>query len=146
MWDPQESLPETIFWPAADQDDRLRAIGASLADVPGGFCMPWPGPQGPATLRQFTTIEEWRTALTALDLDPACAAPGVVRTKYRRAGRQPDAGNLAACHSCGLVPETSCEQGNRMLDRATLVGTVDNAAVGFLSALTPGAGELVTPP
>ena len=30
--------------------------------------------------------------------------------------------NLAACHGCMLLPETSCEEGNRMLDRALLVG------------------------
>jgi hypothetical protein len=30
--------------------------------------------------------------------------------------------NLAACHACGLLPETSCETGNRLLDRLSLVG------------------------
>jgi hypothetical protein len=30
----------------------------------------------------------------------------------------------AACHSCLLVPETSCEARNVFLDRALLVGTV----------------------
>jgi hypothetical protein len=30
--------------------------------------------------------------------------------------------NLAACHSCMLLPETSCEKFNRLLDRAMLVG------------------------
>jgi hypothetical protein len=30
--------------------------------------------------------------------------------------------NLAACHACGLLPETSCETGNRLLDRLTIVG------------------------
>lgn len=38
----------------------------------------------------------------------------------------PDDRNLhgAACHACVLAPETSCESGNRYLDRATLVSTV----------------------
>jgi hypothetical protein len=38
----------------------------------------------------------------------------------------PDARGLhgAACHACGFAPETSCELGNRYLDRRTLVGTV----------------------
>jgi len=31
--------------------------------------------------------------------------------------------NLAACHSCALLPETSCETINHGLDRAMLVGT-----------------------
>lgn len=50
-------------------------------------------------------------------------------------GRTPDTANLAACHSCSLVPETSCEHGNRLLDRATLVGTIADREVGFLSNL-----------
>jgi hypothetical protein len=44
----------------------------------------------------------------------------------------PDDGlSLAACHSCVLAPETSCEEFNRFLDRATLVGTPSGAAVGY---------------
>jgi hypothetical protein len=29
--------------------------------------------------------------------------------------------NMAACHSCALVPETACEEFNRFLDRALVV-------------------------
>jgi hypothetical protein len=32
-------------------------------------------------------------------------------------GQGTDSLNLAACHACGLLPETSCEEGNRLLDR-----------------------------
>lgn len=39
--------------------------------------------------------------------------------------------NRAACHSCVLLPETSCEEFNIFLDRALLVGTQDNPALGF---------------
>ncbi|MGE3320757.1 MAG: DrmB family protein [Phycisphaerales bacterium] len=31
--------------------------------------------------------------------------------------------NRAACHACMLAPETACEEMNRLLDRATLIGT-----------------------
>jgi hypothetical protein len=41
--------------------------------------------------------------------------------------------NLAACHSCCLLPETSCEEGNRLLDRAMLVGTPGRPNIGFFS-------------
>jgi hypothetical protein len=41
--------------------------------------------------------------------------------------------NLSACHSCCLLPETSCEEGNRLLDRAMLVGTPANPQIGFFS-------------
>ena len=43
--------------------------------------------------------------------------------------------NLAACHACVLLPETSCETVNQGLDRAVVVGTPDARQYGFLSAL-----------
>lgn len=41
--------------------------------------------------------------------------------------------NLAACHACVLLPETSCEHNNGLLDRALLVGTPENPSIGFFS-------------
>ena len=41
--------------------------------------------------------------------------------------------NLAACHGCLLLPETSCEEYNVFLDRAFLIGTFDNLECGFFS-------------
>jgi hypothetical protein len=46
-------------------------------------------------------------------------------------GQGPESCNLAACHGCCLLPETSCERGNRLLDRALIVGTLDRAVVGY---------------
>lgn len=43
--------------------------------------------------------------------------------------------NLAACHACVLLPETSCETINQGLDRAMVVGTPDNRHRGFMSEL-----------
>lgn len=37
----------------------------------------------------------------------------------------------AACHACSLVAETSCERGNRYLDRSLLVPTLDCADAAF---------------
>lgn len=39
--------------------------------------------------------------------------------------------NLAACHGCILLPETSCEESNRMLDRQMLVGTLKDRSTGY---------------
>lgn len=50
-------------------------------------------------------------------------------------GQGADSANLAACHGCCLMPETSCEEGNRILDRAILVGTPERPADGFFSEL-----------
>jgi hypothetical protein len=37
----------------------------------------------------------------------------------------------ACCHACLFAPETSCEKGNRFLDRSTLTGTFADRAVEF---------------
>lgn len=59
-------------------------------------------------------------------------------------GQGPDSCNLAACYSCALVPETSCETGNKYLDRGLLVGTLDDRGVGLIDvrgAEVEGAGD-----
>ncbi len=43
--------------------------------------------------------------------------------------------NLAACHACTLLPETSCETVNQGLDRGMLVGTPDDRERGWMSKL-----------
>ena len=50
-------------------------------------------------------------------------------------GQGPESLNLAACHNCALLPETCCENGNRLLDRGTVVGTLEDADIGFFSGL-----------
>ena len=54
--------------------------------------------------------------------DPVC---------IESSGQGTDNANLAACHGCVLLAETSCETGNRLLDRGLLVGTSDDSGVGF---------------
>lgn len=46
-----------------------------------------------------------------------------------------EAGNLAACHSCVLAPETACEHFNRFLDRAMIVGLPGDPGAGFFHRL-----------
>lgn len=41
--------------------------------------------------------------------------------------------NLASCHNCTLLPETSCEEFNTLLDRCMVVGKIDNKDLGFFS-------------
>lgn len=56
-------------------------------------------------------------------------------------GSGSDALNLAACHACVLVPETSCEKRNSFLDRALLFGTRDGGheAEGIFSEFVANA-------
>ncbi len=55
-------------------------------------------------------------------------------------GQGPDSCNLAACHSCALLPETCCEEGNRLLDRALLVGTLEIPDVGYFTGFNEDDG------
>lgn len=45
-------------------------------------------------------------------------------------GQGRDSLNLAACYSCALLPETSCEENNVFLDRGMIIGTIDEK-IGF---------------
>ncbi len=61
--------------------------------------------------------------------DPICAqhAPGESLDERWLHG--------AACHSCSLIAETSCEMRNEYLDRALVVPTVDKADAAFFELL-----------
>lgn len=58
--------------------------------------------------------------------DPVC-----VETEAQGA----DGLNLAACHACALLPETSCEEMNTLLDRALLIGTPEASALALFGDL-----------
>lgn len=42
--------------------------------------------------------------------------------------------HAAACHACSFVAETSCERGNRYLDRTLLVPTLENQSAAFFDS------------
>lgn len=69
--------------------------------------------------------------LKALEKATWCSADPVCMEMGSRGGQGPDNCNLAACHNCGLVPETACEEFNRFLDRALVVGSLDNSDIGY---------------
>lgn len=46
-----------------------------------------------------------------------------------------DSLNYAACHACTLLPETSCEMRNCLLDRGAIVGSILDRSRGFFGAL-----------
>ena len=47
----------------------------------------------------------------------------------------------AACHACLFSAETSCERGNRYLDRSVVVGTVEHQGLAFFRETSTG-GQL----
>jgi hypothetical protein len=70
-------------------------------------------------IRRALTKAQWCSA------DPVCMEMGRAR------GQGPDSCNLAACHSCSLVPETACEEFNRFLDRGVVIGGIGAPSMGF---------------
>ena len=62
------------------------------------------------------------SAIKICSSDPICSLSS---------GQGRDLLNLSACHNCLLLPETSCESNNVLLDRATLVGTLFDPKLGF---------------
>jgi hypothetical protein len=59
--------------------------------------------------------------------DPVCTEIG------NHGGQGNDGLNIAACHSCSLAPETSCEYFNAFLDRQLVVDSASGTNVGFFS-------------
>lgn len=70
------------------------------------------------TIRDAVRNADWCSS------DPVC---------IQSLGQGPESCNLAACHNCALLPETCCEYGNRLLDRGTVVGTLEDKSIGFFA-------------
>jgi len=94
------------------------AAGDSEGTMGGLVRMGKPGYFEPAFRRAIESAE-WCSS------DPVCRELG------SRSGQGPDSCNLAACHSCALLPETSCEEFNRFLDRSMVVDGPETNNLGF---------------
>jgi hypothetical protein len=94
------------------------AAGDSEGTMGGLVRMGQPGNLEPV-MQQALIEARWCSA------DPVCMEMGA------RGGQGPESCNLAACHNCALVPETACEEFNRFLDRATVVGKLDERELGY---------------
>ncbi|MDO8147492.1 DrmB family protein [Isoptericola sp. b515] len=64
--------------------------------------------------------------------DPVCAESGSSGS---------DGLNMAACHACLLLPETSCEHRNIYLDRLSIVGPLEHLGSGIVGALGGMTGD-----
>jgi Domain of unknown function (DUF1998) len=96
------------------------AAGDSEGTMGGLVRMGKPGNFEPV-VRSLLEAASWCSA------DPVCMEVG------KSGGQGPDSCNLAACHSCALVPETACEEFNRFLDRGVVVGDIKNRNIGFFA-------------
>ena len=76
--------------------------------------------------RLLTTLSSTLQKAQWCSSDPIC---------IETTGQGTDNSNLAACHGCLLISETSCEEGNRLLDRAMLVGKPNEPGMGFFAQM-----------
>jgi hypothetical protein len=95
------------------------AAGDSEGTMGGLVRMAEPGNLG-SIIGAALENAEWCSA------DPVCMEMG-------KTGQGPDSCNLAACHGCSLLPETSCEEFNRFLDRGLVVGAFGNSGLGYFA-------------
>jgi hypothetical protein len=86
--------------------------------------------------REGDPIRINRTVISAVRSQAWCSSDPLCIEKVLSGD---DGLSLAACHSCVLAPETSCEEFNRFLDRALLVGTPNDPAVGFFNEIASGS-------
>ena len=80
----------------------------------------------------LTLGRHWQQALEAVRIcgsDPLCSESMPVGEGWGIHG--------ACCHSCLFVSETSCERGNRYLDRSTLVETFARRGIAFFGGEEP---------
>lgn len=128
-------------YPAGSLRERLYVSEQGSAKPMAGFLIYTASSDAAGSLGGVCALGEGERLQTALceaigsaswcSADPLCLESDAAGT---------DGLNLAACHACVLLPETSCERGNTLLDRALLIGELDQEGVsgsstGFFSGL-----------
>jgi hypothetical protein len=119
------SLRERLFCNQQHPEFRMHGVLIYTASgdsegTMGGLVRMGHRPRLEAVLRRAIARAKWCSS------DPVC---------IESEGQGADNANLAACHGCTLLPETSCEEGNRLLDRALLVGLPSKPDIGFFNSL-----------
>ena len=119
------SLRERLYCDISDKEHPMQGILIYTASgdsegTMGGLVRQGRSGRFESTLKRALQHAAWCSS------DPVC---------IETTGQGADSANLAACHGCCLLPETSCEEGNRLLDRGLLVGTPKDKPLGFFSDL-----------
>ena len=117
---PVASLRERVYAGKGQAGVLVYTATADSAGSLGGLSAQSDPDRLDAVIRSAMRRAQWCSA------DPVC---------IESHGSGIDNLNLAACHACMLVPETSCEKRNCYLDRALLIGTPENPDVGYFSEL-----------
>jgi hypothetical protein len=120
---------------AASIRERIYALPPNHDDGPmAGILLYTAAPDSEGTLgglvglgtpNQFGThIDHALEQMQSCTSDPLCAEHTCLQDQSL---------HEAACHACLFLPETSCERGNKYLDRSVLVPTVERTELAFFS-------------
>jgi hypothetical protein len=129
------ALAHSAGYAAASLRERLY-VSTDGGDPMGGVLIYTADGDSEGTLGGLVRLGRpgWLEPVLASALEQAawCSGDPVCMEIGGSSGQGPDSCNLAACYRCSLVAETSCERGNRFLDRTLLVGTPDHVELGLL--------------
>ncbi|SHI46688.1 DUF1998 domain-containing protein [Pseudozobellia thermophila] len=119
------SLRERIYF-SSSRDNRMNGvlIYTSSGDSEGSMG---------GLVRQGRELNFYRLVKEIIEDARWCSADPVCMDVGSSMGQGPDSLNGAACHNCAIVPETSCEEFNKLLDRSALVGTYEDFDSGFFN-------------
>ncbi|MGA2271792.1 MAG: DUF1998 domain-containing protein [Bryobacteraceae bacterium] len=116
------SLRERIYSSTPDDEESMAGILIYTA-----------APDSEGTLGGLVTLGE--TANLEQHMDQALEGLEICSSDPLCAETQPEQAFMslhgAACHNCLFLPETSCERGNRYLDRTVLVPTMERDEFAF---------------
>lgn len=120
------ALRERIYCSSDQSKRKMSGILIYTADgdsegTMGGLVRQGRSDYFPRTLYEAVSAARWCSS------DPLC---------IESEGQGYQSMNLAACHACAMLPETSCEIMNRYADRGMVVGTITDPATGFLTEWT----------
>ncbi|MFQ1003914.1 DrmB family protein [Modestobacter sp. SSW1-42] len=118
---------------SASLQERIYA-NSNRADRTAGILIYTAAGDAQGTLGGLVRLGEPSTLLPLLmaaldDADVCSNDPVCIESDRQRSSSL----NLSACHGCALVSETSCEAGNRLLDRQLVVG--GSKVPGFLESV-----------
>lgn len=117
---PSSSLRERLYIEEDSAGLLLYTASADSAGSLGGVVAQAQPDRLEAAINELAQRMAWCSS------DPLCIESGPSGV---------DGLNLAACHSCCLLPEVSCEEMNLLLDRALLVGLPSTPEMGYLRML-----------
>jgi hypothetical protein len=118
---------------AASLRERIYSSGPEEGDAMAGILIYTAAPDSEGTLGGLVSLG--KTAILEQHLDQALESLEICSSDPLCAETQPEQEYTSlrgsACHTCLFLPETSCERGNRYLDRSVVVPTMEKSDAAF---------------